>query len=917
MAFCIGPFCGKFRDELGGDTDSEEDEDGSSMRAKSKRTAKRRRPKKERNVASAAMMWAPYLSEVRVLVKGPGQVGEGEMKAVTQLKTPYNQSISDNMLARINQLQQVEIIEIAKCNLDRIPPSLEQVEGLMTLCLSYNNIRKFSNELGRCDCLERVVLDWNQISEIEPGIFSESNFPKLEVINLSHNRLAFLPSDFPKAASQNVTGLQYVDLSYNQLTSVPAALMQCRSLKELNLSHNKMRMLPEEYGLNKLKKLFLSFNELSALPTNIGTSKELEKLRITSNQIKKLPYSILKLWKKEGGKLEELLVDRNPLQVPSITAFEMEAGMGGMDRAFHLLQESKLEQELAEQKQLVTDQLTSAQQVAALPAPAAPVERKVESTPSEYVDEHLDAWYFGHCVGEEAKIRDIRDAEQSFLVKKRHTYLAMQRKIAESQQEASKDGKTQLTEQTKAFLDEKSYQNYRGRIHEQDIDLFFILFVFAAKPMYKSAQTWFDKFEIGDKGFMSKQEWYELCLNSPLDVRQKMMDDLWNVLFDSSVSSHGLTEPFFIAACQIHDLEARDPYIERMADALCLDYYDNTISEIEAKLAPSRMEFGVGGGDGENTKSRSDALSNALEDPTGLKSANQSAAKLHTGSTYAANEVHSLKDILKKVSLTDYDIQQVSHLDGIEEGSDAESEKSRDSAELSDDENSEMSEFDAQAFLQEEEQANLKSSGKTHQRFAIGSDASLKQLMEAPLQEIFRGRRDAMRATEVAGPYKRQVIIKPQRNRRQHSDELAVRRALRDVYRSMPFLDFSAFISFLLRTLHSIKEDKNDRSRGLSCSWHDDDPSFRHAVGAAGLNKYTCRLLEIMGFVHLNNICWIWPTVHLKSAKHGKCWGHLQVPLDCPGLVKARLERMIQILTQCLVAINNKGPAFTGYFETD
>ena len=44
----------------------------------------------------------------------------------------------------------------------------------------------------------------------------------------------------------------------------------------------------------------------------------------------------------------------------------------------------------------------------------------------------------------------------------------------------------------------------------KDIDLFFILFVFAAKPMYKSAQTWFDKFEIGDKGYMSKQEWYEL-----------------------------------------------------------------------------------------------------------------------------------------------------------------------------------------------------------------------------------------------------------------------------------------------------------------------------------------------------------------------------------------------------------------------
>ena len=75
------------------------------------------------------------------------------MKAVTQLKTPYNTSMSENMLASgrlrqpgqilrasvrrchatcarrdqgINQLQQVEIIEIAKCNLDRIPPSLEE-----------------------------------------------------------------------------------------------------------------------------------------------------------------------------------------------------------------------------------------------------------------------------------------------------------------------------------------------------------------------------------------------------------------------------------------------------------------------------------------------------------------------------------------------------------------------------------------------------------------------------------------------------------------------------------------------------------------------------------------------------------------------------------------------------------------------
>lgn len=43
-----------------------------------------------------------------------------------------------------------------------------------------------------------------------------------------------------------------------------------------------------------------------------------------------------------------------------------------------------------------------------------------------------------------------------------------------------------------------------------------------------------------------------------------------------------------------------------------------------------------------------------------------------------------------------------------------------------------------------------------------------------------------------------------------------------------------------------------------------------------------------MGFVHLNEKYWVWPVVHLKSSKHGKCWAHLQVPPDCPGMHRRR-----------------------------
>ena len=58
-------------------------------------------------------------------------------------------------------------------------------------------------------------------------------------------------------------------------------------------------------------------------------------------------------------------------------------------------------------------------------------------------------------------------------------------------------------------------------------------------------------------------------------------------------------------------------------------------------------------------------------------------------------------------------------------------------------------------------------------------------------------------------------------------------------------------------------------------------------------------LLQIMGFVHLNDKYWVWPVVHLKSSKHGKCWAHLQVPPDCPGMHRARLEHMIHVLAKC------------------
>ena len=90
--------------------------------------------------------------------------------------------------------------------------------------------------------------------------------------------------------------------------------------------------------------------------------------------------------------------------------------------------------------------------------------------------------------------------------------------------------------------------------------------------------------------------------------------------------------------------------------------------------------------------------------------------------------------------------------------------------------------------------------------------------------------------------------------------ELAVRRAIRDVHRNMPFHEFSSFISFLLRQLHAIKEDKE----ATSTLWHDDDPAFRHAVGAQGHNKYSCRTALSFAFLSLHHVM----ALSLRPAAH-------------------------------------------------
>jgi hypothetical protein len=100
--------------------------------------------------------------------------------------------------------------------------------------------------------------------------------------------------------------LQRLDLSSSSLSRLPAL---STSLRQLFLSYNSLRELPELGHLADLEHLDVSFNQLQALPRSLGCLGKLRRLDLRNNQLVALPAEIGEL-----RSLRVLDLSANPLQ---------------------------------------------------------------------------------------------------------------------------------------------------------------------------------------------------------------------------------------------------------------------------------------------------------------------------------------------------------------------------------------------------------------------------------------------------------------------------------------------------------------------------------------------------------------------------------------------------------------------------
>uniref|UniRef100_A0A8C6DMB6 Leucine-rich repeat and calponin homology domain-containing protein 4 n=1 Tax=Moschus moschiferus TaxID=68415 RepID=A0A8C6DMB6_MOSMO len=243
--------------------------------------------------------------------------------------------------ARSYDLSDITQADLSRNRFPEVPEAACQLVSLEGLSLYHNCLRCLNPALGNLTALTYLNLSRNQLSSLPPYI---CQLP-LRVLIVSNNKLGALPPDISALGS-----LRQLDVSSNELQSLPTELCTLPTLRDLNVRRNQLSTLPDELADLPLVRLDFSCNRISRIPVSFCRLRHLQVILLDSNPLQSPPAQIclkgkLHIFKylsteagrRSGSALGDLAPSRPPSfsPCPAEDLFPGRRYDGGLDSGFH------------------------------------------------------------------------------------------------------------------------------------------------------------------------------------------------------------------------------------------------------------------------------------------------------------------------------------------------------------------------------------------------------------------------------------------------------------------------------------------------------------------------------------------------------------------------------------------------------
>lgn len=209
------------------------------------------------------------------------------LRQLVSLNLSHNNfgDVNNELVLKKNNLKRLDLSEN---RIDKIPTKMPNMMKLEFIDLSGNHLSSLTDKFGTMETLKHVKLGGKE----ERGLMKKIpkvvyGLPNLEVLSVQKAKLKYIEIDC--VTSKYWKQLTELNLSRNDLTSIPTGISYLSSLEVLNISHNHLEgdedipLSVRELGC--LKYLNVSHNRLSKFPCHVVACIRLESVHLASNRI--------------------------------------------------------------------------------------------------------------------------------------------------------------------------------------------------------------------------------------------------------------------------------------------------------------------------------------------------------------------------------------------------------------------------------------------------------------------------------------------------------------------------------------------------------------------------------------------------------------------------------------------------------